>query len=126
MVEEGFCHEAEAIMRVDTFKRCLLHVSSALASLPCWHTTRPAHDSSLHVGSALAFLPCRHTTCLAHDSLLHVRLKLCCIPLLETASDLPCTGTHEGCLGRLCKGPKEEIALDTLSVAFHAGCDSGQ
>ena len=27
MVEEGFCHEAEAIMRVDTFKRCLLHVS---------------------------------------------------------------------------------------------------
>ncbi len=34
MVEEGFCHEAEAIMRVDTFKRCLLHVSYALASLP--------------------------------------------------------------------------------------------
>ncbi len=53
-------------------------------------------------------------------------LQLCCIPQLETAFDLPCTGTHEGCLGRLCKGPKEEIALDTLSVAFHAGCDSGQ
>ena len=30
MVEEGFCHEAEAIMRVDTFKRCLLHVSLSL------------------------------------------------------------------------------------------------
>ncbi len=30
MVEEGFCHEAEAIMRVDTFKRCLLHVSLPL------------------------------------------------------------------------------------------------
>ena len=29
MVEEGFCHEAEAIMRVETFKRCLLHVSPA-------------------------------------------------------------------------------------------------
>ena len=26
MVEEGFCHDAEVIMRVDTFKRCLLHV----------------------------------------------------------------------------------------------------
>ena len=32
MVEEGFCHEAEAIMRVDTFKRCLLHVSIPCAS----------------------------------------------------------------------------------------------
>ena len=32
MVEEGFCHEAEAIMRVDTFKRCLLHVSSSSIS----------------------------------------------------------------------------------------------
>ncbi|CAL5223476.1 g5999 [Coccomyxa viridis] len=39
MVEEGFCHEAEAIMRVDTFKRCLLHgvtvANEGVHSVPC-------------------------------------------------------------------------------------------
>lgn len=39
MVEEGFCHEAEAIMRVETFKRCLLHgvtvANEGVRSVPC-------------------------------------------------------------------------------------------
>ncbi|CAK0785287.1 hypothetical protein CVIRNUC_008493 [Coccomyxa viridis] len=39
MVEEGFCHDAEVIMRVDTFKRCLLHgvtvANEGVHSVPC-------------------------------------------------------------------------------------------
>lgn len=34
MVAEGFVHGAEVIMRAETFKRCLLHVSSPPSQMP--------------------------------------------------------------------------------------------
>ena len=34
MVAEGFVHGAEVIMRAETFKRCLLHVSSLPSLMP--------------------------------------------------------------------------------------------
>ena len=33
MVAEGFVHGAEVIMRAETFKRCLLHVSALSSSV---------------------------------------------------------------------------------------------
>lgn len=45
MVAEGFVHGAEVIMRAETFKRCLLHVSS----LPCMPMPSPSTLSLAHV-----------------------------------------------------------------------------